>query len=131
MEIQEVIDYIEKTPQNSNPNVLRGMLEELGGGAASIPTKAFSVSIVDSVSDVQIIYLTETGEFEALEYNGPKTFDLTVAANAILGVLTPLGSVVTTPEGGDIGLTLLDSEAQYTILVPTLDGTAVKVASGT
>lgn len=37
MEIKDVIDYIEKTPANTNPNVLGTMLEELGGsgGAAT------------------------------------------------------------------------------------------------
>ena len=130
MTIQEIIKYLNDTPNNTNPNVVASMISELGVGG-SIPATTFSVAIVDSVSDVQIIYLTDTGEFEALEYNGPKTFDLTVAENAILGVLTPLGALVTAPEGGDIGLTLVDSEAQYTILVPKLDGKAVKVASGT
>ena len=29
MDVQEIINYIEKTPNNSNPNVLRGMLENM------------------------------------------------------------------------------------------------------
>ena len=32
MEIKDIIDYVEKTPANTNPNVLVTMLEELGGG---------------------------------------------------------------------------------------------------
>ena len=130
MTIQEIIKYLNDTPNNTNPNIVASMISELGAGG-SLPVTTFSVSILDGANDVQIIYLSDTGEFEAIEYDGPKTFDLAVAENAILGVLTPLGSLVTTPEGGDIGLTLLDTEAQYTILVPSLDGKAVKVASGT
>ena len=33
MEIKDIIDYVEKTPANTNPNVLVTMLEELGGGS--------------------------------------------------------------------------------------------------
>ena len=30
--MDEIIDYVIETPQNTNPNVLRGMLENLSGG---------------------------------------------------------------------------------------------------
>lgn len=35
MEIKDIIEYIEKTPANTNPNVLETMLQELGGGSGS------------------------------------------------------------------------------------------------
>lgn len=37
MTIQEILDYIVKTPENANVNVLSGMLDELtsGGGSSS------------------------------------------------------------------------------------------------
>ena len=32
MEIDDILDYVKHTPENTNPNVLRGMLEQLSGG---------------------------------------------------------------------------------------------------
>lgn len=42
MTIQEILDYIAKTPENANVNVLSGMLDELtsGGGGSSDFTEA-------------------------------------------------------------------------------------------
>ena len=45
MEIQEVIDYIEKTPANTNPNVLSTMLAELGGGGGGAATYIHTIKI--------------------------------------------------------------------------------------
>lgn len=46
MTIQEILDYIAKTPENANVNVLSGMLDELtsgGGGGSSDFTEAHIV----------------------------------------------------------------------------------------
>ena len=42
MNIQEVIDFICQTPENTNPNVLKGMLEELSGGT---PTGSLPITV--------------------------------------------------------------------------------------
>lgn len=33
--MDEIIDYVVETPQNTNPNILRGMLQNLGGGGSN------------------------------------------------------------------------------------------------
>ena len=41
---QDVLDYIRKTPHNSNVNVVKGMLNAEGGGGLSLPTVKYSVN---------------------------------------------------------------------------------------
>ena len=36
MDAQDIINYVEYTPGNSNPNVLRSMLERMSGGTATL-----------------------------------------------------------------------------------------------
>ena len=43
MNIQEVIDFICKTPENTNPNVLKSVLESMEGGGGQIETVAVQV----------------------------------------------------------------------------------------
>lgn len=57
MDIQDVINYINETPNNTNPAVLKGMVEAIvessesgggGGGGSSLPTVTFTVTGMDS-----------------------------------------------------------------------------------
>lgn len=58
MEKQDILDYVSKTPENANVNVLSGMLDELtsGGGGEGGGDSDFSIANVTfacSVSDKQ------------------------------------------------------------------------------
>ena len=57
MDIQDVINYINETPNNTNPAVLKGMIEAIvessesgegGGGGISLPIVTFVVTGMDS-----------------------------------------------------------------------------------
>lgn len=57
MNIQDVINYVNETPNNTNPAVLKGMIEAIvessesdegGGGGSSMPTVTFTVTGMDS-----------------------------------------------------------------------------------
>lgn len=57
MNIQDVINYVNETPNNTNPAVLKGMVEAIvessesgggGGGGSSLPTVTFVVTGMDS-----------------------------------------------------------------------------------
>lgn len=67
MDIQEVINYVLTTPENTNPAILRGMLEQLssGGGGGENGFTTAEVTIVDNIGegvnmDLPIVY--EEGE---------------------------------------------------------------------
>lgn len=130
MTIQEIIKYLNDTPNNTNPNVVASMIQELGAGG-SVPSILLSVEIANGLEDIQLISLTETGEFEAVEYKGPQSLEFTVAANAIFAVIAPDTTKVVNSEGDEMGITLTSESVNYTIMVPTLDGTAVYVESNT
>ena len=91
MEIQEIIDYIEKTPANTNPNVLSTMLAELGGGGGGSATYTHSIEM-------------KAGDGEGSEV-GAKGFDFTFVVpshdstpvttlEGIMSILSDYGEVV-------------------------------------
>ena len=56
MNIQEVIDFICKTPENTNPNVLKSVLEDLAGGGSSIETVDVDVT---TEFESTVLYFTD------------------------------------------------------------------------
>ena len=63
---QDVLDYIRKTPHNSNVNVVKGMLNaEGGGGSSDFSTATMTVvNNSDGSLSVECPFIIDMGEFE-------------------------------------------------------------------
>ena len=77
MNNEEIIDYVVNTPENSNPNVLRSMLGELGG---NIPAAESNIFILHSPK----IYELNDGDSLTFEESADDLADAMTAGKAVL-----------------------------------------------
>ena len=83
MEIQEILDYIGKTPANTNPNVLGTMLQELGGGGEP-ETITVNYSVDDIEYEVNWYYTDGTATPKSIELTGATSGSFTPQKNSCM-----------------------------------------------
>ena len=79
MNIQEVVDFICKTPENTNPNVLKSVLENMeGGGTPSVETVKFTYYNQNQMAGCMTGYYTGSdGQIHECENEGgPYNYDV-------------------------------------------------------
>lgn len=93
MNIEDIIQYTQKTPENTNPNILRGMLKILKpqGGTITITTNGTKDVAQYASANVQVpASAVVSGTYTATS-NG--TFDVTNYASVQISVPTYAGEI--------------------------------------
>ena len=82
MNIQEVIDFICKTPENTNPNVLKSVLESMEGGGGQIET--VSVDVTTEFESNNLYYTDGTSTPKSVEASSSGTVTINPQKNSCM-----------------------------------------------
>ena len=99
----EIFDYVMNNPENTNPAILRGMLDNLGGGSGSSGSLFFVSIVVDDTDPDNPIFFTKSrtfGEIKEAAESGSFVYASCRTEGSKL-MIAPLNNVTTPgPSGG-------------------------------